>query len=227
MALTLTLYVGDYDILMTVGTGMGDGIIIEHKKYDLDDPEYIEALKTALEMYPLIDAAADLENYAHNYASSHVSDGQLRNYMYSYEDEELSRFMEMWRIAQKQTVLAIHPYMTRFVDAAQWEIERREKRIQKEQAKQVRRDRVGAGYVYLIQSPTGYYKIGRTKNPDDRMRTFGIQLPFEVEYTCIIQTNDMYSLESELHARYTKQRVNGEWFNLTDVDVEYIKGLAS
>lgn len=82
------------------------------------------------------------------------------------------------------------------------------------------------GYVYLIQSSTGYYKIGRTSNPNDRMKTFNVKLPFEVEYTCVIETPDMFKLERELHQRFAKNRVNGEWFALSSEDVEYIKGLA-
>lgn len=82
------------------------------------------------------------------------------------------------------------------------------------------------GYVYLLQSQSGHYKIGLTKNPEHRAKTFGIQLPFEVEFICLIQTEDMPTLETELHTRFADKRVNGEWFNLAPEDVEYIKGLA-
>ena len=90
---------------------------------------------------------------------------------------------------------------------------------------QAARDR--AGYVYLIQSPTGKHKIGRTVNPADRMRTFTVKLPFEVAYVCVIATEDMYALERTLHRKFKNQRVNGEWFDLSADDIEYIKGLAS
>ncbi len=83
------------------------------------------------------------------------------------------------------------------------------------------------GYVYLIQSPTGAYKIGRTSNPANRIKTFSVKLPFEVEYVCVIPTEDMHGLEAQLHALYAEQRINGEWFNLTPDNVEFIKGLAS
>ena len=83
-----------------------------------------------------------------------------------------------------------------------------------------------AGYVYLIQSPTGTYKIGRTKNPADRMKTFSVKLPFEVEYVAVIQTLDMRGLEAALHRRYEDKHVNGEWFALDAADVEAIKALA-
>lgn len=86
-----------------------------------------------------------------------------------------------------------------------------------------KRDR--SGWVYLVQSPTGYYKIGRTSDPDNRVKTFKVKLPFEVEYICLIQTGDMYILESQLHIRFADKRVNGEWFNLESADVEYIRSL--
>lgn len=82
------------------------------------------------------------------------------------------------------------------------------------------------GYVYLIQSPTGAYKIGRTKDPSNRMKTFTVKLPFEVDYVCVIETADMYTLEGDLHLRFNSKRVNGEWFRLEPQDVEHIKELA-
>lgn len=83
-----------------------------------------------------------------------------------------------------------------------------------------------SGYVYLIQSPTGSYKIGRTKDPSNRMKTFTVKLPFEVDYVCVIETADMYRLEGDLHLRFNSKRVNGEWFRLEPQDVEHIKSLA-
>lgn len=81
------------------------------------------------------------------------------------------------------------------------------------------------GYVYLIKSPTGYYKIGRSKNPNNRKKTFGVQLPFEVEFEHLIKTDDMETLETELHLYFSHLRVNGEWFDLSADDVAYIKSL--
>lgn len=83
------------------------------------------------------------------------------------------------------------------------------------------------GYVYLLKSPTGAYKIGRTKDPTNRLKTFEVKLPFEVDYVCVIQSNDMYGLEADLHAYYADKRINGEWFALTSDDVEQIKEMAT
>lgn len=83
-----------------------------------------------------------------------------------------------------------------------------------------------AGYVYLTQSPSGYYKIGRTANPNDRMRTFSLKLPIEIEYIHLIETPNMFKLESELHRMFTHKRVGDtEFFRLDEKDIAYIKSL--
>lgn len=84
-----------------------------------------------------------------------------------------------------------------------------------------------SGYVYLLHQIGGtYYKIGRTKNPNDRIKTFAVKLPFKVEYEALIYTVNMNELERQLHTRFKSKRVDGEWFALATDDVTYIKGLA-
>lgn len=83
--------------------------------------------------------------------------------------------------------------------------------------------RTRKGFVYLIQSPTGAYKIGRTVDPGDRLKTFAVKLPFEVEFLVLLGTDDMYKLEAKLHRKFKKQRINGEWFRLSHDDIKYIQ----
>lgn len=86
-----------------------------------------------------------------------------------------------------------------------------------------------SGYVYLLKAlhDNQLFKIGRAKNPKDRMRTFGIKLPFEVEFELLIQTEDMYYLEKKLHSKFKEVRLSGEWFRLSDDDVQYMRDLAN
>lgn len=70
------------------------------------------------------------------------------------------------------------------------------------------------GYVYVVQSPTGYYKIGRTRNPRNRLRTFEVKLPFEVEYSLVLLENNAISAEKMWHEFFEDCRVGGEWFAL-------------
>lgn len=84
-----------------------------------------------------------------------------------------------------------------------------------------------AGWVYLIRSFSGHYKIGLSTNPAYRVETFGVKLPFEVYPVCLIRTNNALELERELHDRFSSSRQNGsEFFDLTWDEVKYIKGLA-
>lgn len=86
-------------------------------------------------------------------------------------------------------------------------------------------DRNSLGWVYLLRSSDDVYKIGRTRDPKNRIRTFSVKLPFDVEYEHLVRCDDMYAMETELHQRFADKRLDGEWFILTDNDVEYIKSL--
>ena len=84
-----------------------------------------------------------------------------------------------------------------------------------------------SGYVYLLKSEVGHWKIGRAKDPVARIKTFTVKLPFRVEYETLIKTDDMQKLERELHERFADKRLDGEWFDLDADDVEYIRGLSN
>ncbi len=80
------------------------------------------------------------------------------------------------------------------------------------------------GYVYLISDGNGCYKIGKTKQPSERLKTLRIGSP-RLEYVALIPTNDMTALETSLHEIYRGARAVGEWFDLTPDDVMQIKAL--
>lgn len=85
------------------------------------------------------------------------------------------------------------------------------------------------GFVYLLAAfhDKQLYKIGRATNPNNRLRTFNVKLPFPVAYECVIETGDMYRLERELHRLFDDKRLDGEWFRLSQSDVQYIKSLGA
>jgi len=83
------------------------------------------------------------------------------------------------------------------------------------------------GYVYLLKQVGGeHYKIGRTNSPQKRIDTLSVRLPFKVTLDHLIECDDYVDAEKALHRRYEMQRGEGEWFALTQADVEYIKSLA-
>lgn len=71
------------------------------------------------------------------------------------------------------------------------------------------------GYVYVISNPgsfgNGIVKIGATKRviPEVRIKELsGASVPFTFDVNCIIFSNDAFALESRLHSRFSKSKVN-------------------
>jgi len=75
------------------------------------------------------------------------------------------------------------------------------------------------GYIYLLKSAYGY-KIGKSKNPKNRNNFFGVKLPFEVEMIKTIQIENYHQVEKDLHKHFENKHLNGEWFDLTEEEVE-------
>lgn len=79
-------------------------------------------------------------------------------------------------------------------------------------------------YVYVIQDIdiSGYYKIGRTSNPSQRMATFGVQLPFRTAILRVIPCENSRRVEDHLHNHFHFSRKNGEWFDLNENQVVWL-----
>lgn len=80
------------------------------------------------------------------------------------------------------------------------------------------------GYVYVIKAGP-YYKIGRTKNLDTRIMQLSTQPPFDIEFVHAIWTPEMTFLESKLHNKFAAKHKNGEWFELDEEDVAWLRTL--
>ena len=88
-----------------------------------------------------------------------------------------------------------------------------ENRLQLEKRRQVKPKK-----TYLIKNlKNGFYKIGYSNNPIKRERT----LQSEEPTIKMVKVWDKF-IEKELHDKYKDQRVRGEWFKLTHIQVKYI-----
>jgi len=79
-----------------------------------------------------------------------------------------------------------------------------------------------SGYVYLAYS-AGRHKIGRSKNPSDRIDHFDTQMPVEVSEVNCFEADDYVTAENRLHDYFQDSRVKGEWFNLSPAQLEGLK----
>lgn len=79
-----------------------------------------------------------------------------------------------------------------------------------------------AGYIYVLKSEYGY-KIGKTVNLKDRIRLFGVKLPFKFDLIVTGQVENYSKAEAELHKQFAEKRLDGEWFALNPKDIEQIR----
>ena len=80
------------------------------------------------------------------------------------------------------------------------------------------------GFVYVLKkTDENVFKIGMSKKFDERKKQISTKLPFEVETFKLFKTDDMEELEKHFHKKFDEKRMNGEWFNLNETDINYIK----
>lgn len=83
-----------------------------------------------------------------------------------------------------------------------------------------------AGYVYVLKGEYDLYKIGKANHVNARINQFSPLLPFDTKVVCAIPTEKPIYLESHLHGVFGDRRKRGEWFVLSDNDVNYLLVLA-
>ena len=76
------------------------------------------------------------------------------------------------------------------------------------------------GYVYLIKLGDSY-KIGITKNTEERFKQFEF-MPFELKIIKTAKVKEYDKVEKFLHEQYSSKRIKGEWFNLSQEDIQNI-----
>ena len=76
-------------------------------------------------------------------------------------------------------------------------------------------------YVYFFrENHSDYVKIGKTKNDvKERFKDFKVYAPLGAYIVGFIKTNNCHKLEKKLHEFYKDKRVKGEFFKLTDEEV--------
>lgn len=78
------------------------------------------------------------------------------------------------------------------------------------------------GYVYILRSAHGC-KIGKAKVLAERISALTIQLPFPVELIHSIESDDASAAEARLHSSFAEQRINGEWFDLSEEQIAWLR----
>jgi hypothetical protein len=81
-----------------------------------------------------------------------------------------------------------------------------------------------AGIVYIMRAETGAYKIGMTiRNVQQRLHQLRTGSPVDISLIWHAKVEDADGVERLLHRRFDDQRIRGEWFDLTEGDLEWVR----
>lgn len=76
------------------------------------------------------------------------------------------------------------------------------------------------GSVYLLRGAGGFYKIGWTANLPTRVSDLQVGSPTELKI--VVTGEGTRALEAALHRQFQHRHHRGEWFALSDEDVEEV-----
>lgn len=76
--------------------------------------------------------------------------------------------------------------------------------------------------LYLIQSESGYIKIGISKRVERRLRDLQISSPEKLTLLFYQPLQKAELIEKKLHQRFSDKRLRGEWFDLTPDDIQWV-----
>ena len=81
------------------------------------------------------------------------------------------------------------------------------------------------GFIYVIKV-RGYCKIGKSANFEKRFGEYTMLFE-EPEIVLLDYVSDYHRMELDLHKAFDHKRARGEWFRLSERDIEHIKFMLS
>jgi septal ring factor EnvC (AmiA/AmiB activator) len=101
-----------------------------------------------------------------------------------------------------------------------------EKQLQKEQRKKEEIEKalsqIEEGFIYILKSENGYYKIGKAKELQNRITTWQHEFPIVIDFIYSFACHNRRLVENFLHNKYSKKRLRREWYKLNDEDIAWI-----
>lgn len=81
------------------------------------------------------------------------------------------------------------------------------------------------GFIYLLSSSVGLYKLGRTIDMEKRFYNHERTWPIELKIVHTISVNQVIACETFLLRMFKDKQKQGEWFALNEDDVRWLKSL--
>ena len=127
---------------------------------------------------------------------------------------------------QNEEVLQLVVVMNKLLDLNKQQLSLQEKRQKKTLIEKVNQlvSNAGEGYVYFVKEhANGTVKIGKALNPYQRiLKGFGVKIPFQLELLYLIRSDKPLVTEKLFHEHFRENQINGEWFRLSQADMDWI-----
>lgn len=98
--------------------------------------------------------------------------------------------------------------------------DRKQRKKECDEMRTKEKEKTSPGYVYLILSDTGHFKIGKARNIDNRILQLETGLPVTVQLVGSFQSNYYSKAEKHIHNYFSEKHIKGEWFDLSKQDIE-------
>ncbi len=162
-----------------------------------------------------------------HYCKSHVVAKRLFNITDQYGDPTVpeSEWCEAVEFVENMGMI-LDLTLASFLEYEQNKKEKERKRIDDELKAKIEAYRNGdfeeqkTAFLYLMRHSNGLTKIGKSVNPRAREKTLQAEDP---RLRLIFKAKDCGHLERELHDRFSSLRKRGEWFDLSEDQVRWIK----
>jgi predicted GIY-YIG superfamily endonuclease len=82
-----------------------------------------------------------------------------------------------------------------------------------------------SGFIYILKSSNGYYKIGRAKEVNVRVAAWKTVFPIKIKLVNSFACKNRMAVENALHNKYAKKRLEREWYKLEKEDVNYLMSI--
>lgn len=78
------------------------------------------------------------------------------------------------------------------------------------------------GFVYILRSENNCYKIGKAKDLQSRVTSWKHEFPIKIDLIHSFACHDRTLVENNLHNKYSKKRLQREWYKLNDEDISWL-----
>lgn len=94
-----------------------------------------------------------------------------------------------------------------------------------ERTTQTRASKTKEGYVYLIESENGYYKIGKSIDIERRLNQHEMDYPLKLRIIHSFESSNARRDEKKILDAFSQKNLRGEWFQLDECDIAWFKSI--